>query len=244
VDQGYLTQSKRPWPVLVFLVPLIALYEVGSLMFLWDRGRGVIETIGARGILGEFFEAFGVVSLHVPAVLLVTVLMLWHLMLRDPWKIRPSTLLGMALESVLWTMPLLVLAALLAPGPAMTPAMALQGGQSAIEAMPWQARLTLSAGAGLYEELLFRLMLITLVHMVLVDLLKLPSSTAYVVAAVLSAVTFAFYHNIAHPGGGADMRLLTFYALAGLYFAALFILRGFGIVVMAHALYDVVVLLR
>jgi hypothetical protein len=43
-------------------------------------------------------------------------------------------------------------------------------------------------------------------------------------------------------GGGIDWRLLAFYCAAGLYFATLFVTRGFGIVVAVHALYDIVVL--
>jgi len=226
---------------LVFLLPLLLLYELGSILFLSDPGRGVVETIGARSILGGFFEAWGGASLHLPAVALTVVLLCWHVFERDPWRIRPRVLLAMLVESVLWTLPLLVFGLLLAmdrppPAAGVAPPTAALGGFS------WQARLTLSAGAGIYEELLFRLILITAIHFVLVDLLRLSQGVGFVVAAVVSAVAFALYHNISHPGGGANLALLAFYTAAGLYFATLFIFRGFGIVVAAHALYDVVVL--
>jgi membrane protease YdiL (CAAX protease family) len=79
--------------------------------------------------------------------------------------------------------------------------------------------------------------------MILVDVLRLQSQAGYIAGAVISAVLFALYHNIGHPGGGADLRLLAFYSIAGLYFAFLFAWRGFGIVVAAHSIYDAIVLL-
>ena len=55
------------------------------------------------------------------------------------------------------------------------------------------------------------------------------------IAVVISAVAFAAYHP---PAGVAAA---VFYLLAGLYFGAIYAIRGFGIVVGVHAIYDVVV---
>jgi membrane protease YdiL (CAAX protease family) len=163
------------------------------------------------------------------------------------WRV----LVCMFMESAVWTLPLLVLAMMLAPTKAPA-AMGLAGMDppalaDGLAAMSWQARLTLSVGAGIYEELLFRLVLITAIHFVLHDLAKLRSGTASVLAAIATAVLFAVYHRAAFGGGpisldAANWPLLGFYTAAGLFFAALFIVRGFGIVVGTHALYDVLVL--
>lgn len=235
----YWLLSTRPLHVLVFLAPLVALYELGSVFFLADDKSGLSETIGARKILVDFFDAFGAATLYLPGVALVVVLMVWHLLERDRWAVRAGVLVGMAAESVLWTAPLLVLGLLLAQsGKAHAAATSLDP----LAALPWQGRLTLSIGAGLYEELLFRLILIALVHFVLVDLARLRNTVGGVVAVLVSAVAFALYHDVSAAGGGIDLKLAGFYAVAGLYFALLFVLRGFGIVVAVHALYDVVVL--
>jgi hypothetical protein len=229
--------ATRPLHVLAFLVPLMAAYEVGSILYLSDTARGVSQTIGARSMLGAFFDAFGVASLHLPPIVLSVVLIIWHLLERDPWVVRARVLLGMLLESVLWTLPVLVLGQLIGQG---QPAAGLEGD---IAALPWQARLTLSFGAGIYEELLFRLILVSAVHFVIVDLLKMKSSIGFVGAAAVSAVAFAMYHDVSGPEGGAAVLKLVFLGAAGLYFAALFIMRGFGVAVGTHALYDVVALL-
>lgn len=228
----------RPLHVLVFLSPLVAAYEVGSVRYL--TRPGVIETIEARSIIGRFFDAFGASSFHLPGIAVVAVLLAWHLLIRDKWTVRPAVLVGMLLESAVWTLPLLVLSMIIASG-----APAMQEGAVPLAAHTREAKITLALGAGIYEELLFRLILITFLHFVLVDVAKVEHKGGCVVAVLVAAVAFAFYHNLAAPGnpGFANVRLLVFYTLAGAYFGAVFLLRGVGIVVGTHALYDVVVLL-
>ena len=69
------------------------------------------------------------------------------------------------------------------------------------------------------------------------DLLALPKHVGQWGAILGSALLFAAYHF----GGGAefDAARFVFYTLAGLYFAILYVARGFGIVAATHALYDV-----
>lgn len=235
--RGYGRLSTRPLHVLCFLLPLIVLYEIGTMLFLTDHGRGVVEMVSAFWILSRFFEVFGVASFYLPGVALVTVLLLWHFLERDRWRVYPGVLAGMFCESLLWTVPLLVLGSLrLSQQPA---AMALT---EPLADLSRGAKVTLSVGAGLYEELLFRLIIIAGVHLLLVDVAKVRDSVGYLLAALASSVAFALYHDVSAPGGGVNVALAVFYTLAGLYFAGLFVLRGFGIVVMVHTLYDVMVL--
>lgn len=238
---GYARLSTRPLHVLVFLLPLIAVYEIGSALYLADRRHGQIETIKAKKLLYDFMEAFGSASLFLPGIALIVVLLTWHVLERDRWSIRPSVLVGMLAESFLWTLPLLVFGVMLHSGEGPRAAMG-DVAASPITQLGWQAKITLSIGAGLYEELLFRLILIAAVHFVLVDLMKFRHVTGGIVAACVSAAAFALYHDISLPGGGINVPLAAFFSVAGLYFATIFVLRGFGIVVAVHAIYDVVVL--
>ena len=99
--------------------------------------------------------------------------------------------------------------------------------------------LVASVGAGLYEELVFRLVLITLAHLVLVDLARLPKSYANVGIVLVSGLTFSLYH---YTGSETfDVQSFVFRSLAGFYFAALFMARGFGVTVGSHAVYDIIV---
>ena len=98
-------------------------------------------------------------------------------------------------------------------------------------------------GAGIYEEVVFRLALFGLLRAVLTTA-QIPARTAIVLAASASAILFAVAHHIGAHGEQIDGFNFLFRVLAGLYFTALYQFRGFGIAVGAHACYDVLVGIR
>ena len=118
------------------------------------------------------------------------------------------------------------------------------GGAAVLAAAPrdgWQAMLIFSIGAGIYEELLFRLIGIAVLHMILVDVLVFNEKLGAVAAIALSAMAFALYHF--SEDNPFTWSKCLFYSGAGVYFAAVYVLRGFGIVAGTHAVYDVIVVL-
>jgi membrane protease YdiL (CAAX protease family) len=113
------------------------------------------------------------------------------------------------------------------------------------EQMDVWSRLTISIGAGLYEELMFRMLLIGALHTLLVDVAGARARLGAAIAIIISAAAFAWYHPLEDPAAPAGLSWprLAFYFLAGVYFGTLFIMRGFGIVVGVHALYDIMIVL-
>ena len=102
--------------------------------------------------------------------------------------------------------------------------------------------LMLSLGAGLYEELLFRVLLVTALAALARRALELKPVPAGAVAATVGALLFSAFHYVGPYGDPFELQSFTFRALAGLYFSALYLLRGFGITAWTHALYDVFIL--
>jgi membrane protease YdiL (CAAX protease family) len=237
----YLELSKRPLHVLVFLLPLVILYEAGSSIYLADAAQGTVETIRAHSILLGFFQDFGIIGRFLPALALVAVLLCWHILNDNRWTLRPLVLAGLVVESVVWTIPLVVLIAIVqyAGGAAGPPAAA--AGLEPIAGMSWQARLTISVGAGLYEELLFRMIGIAALHLVLVDLVRLPDRWGTIVAVIISAAAFVVYHDVG-VSGQFDVLRAAALMCAGVYFGVVYLTRGFAVVVGVHALYDIFVL--
>lgn len=251
--ESYLTRSKRPLQALFFLLPMILLYELGTLVYATDPARGVTRFIYARSLLRDFFEWMGMTGYYLPGLIVVVVLFSWHMVQRDPWRFEPRLYIGMWVESALLALPLFVFAIMVFRQPEAqlaatmfdATAIAPLAGAATTAVDPatptdgWQAMLVFSIGAGIYEELLFRLIGIALLHTIFVDVLALPEKLGAIIAIGLSALAFALYHFTDQNPFAWNKCL--FYTGAGVYFAAVYVLRGFGIVAGTHAVYDLIV---
>lgn len=125
-------------------------------------------------------------------------------------------------------------------------ALSIPGGHAAGGALahtPWPTRLMLSLGAGLYEELFFRVLLVGGLAAGARVVLGTGRKVSGVLAAVLGALIFSAFHYIGPYGDRLELQSFTFRALSGLAFSALYLVRGFGITAWTHALYDAFLLL-
>ena len=234
-DESYWVVARRPLEVLVFLLPFLVFYEL-CLVFVLRRDGGSTVTNWAHEALNRYlnFAIPDIIGLSFPAIAVVVVLLIWHLLTRSPWTVRLSALGYMFLEAVAWTVPLVVFSRVVHE------VIPLAGvPDPVIGDLGPLGKLAISIGAGLYEELVFRMLLIFLIHTLLVDLCRLPGVVGTVIAVVASAILFTIYHPLEGVDGSLSLARAAFYMIAGLFFGALFILRGFGIVVATHAFYDI-----
>lgn len=246
----YLTLSRNPLHSLLFLLPMVIAYEIGTRLYLQAPELNSIQTIRAHSMLLAFFQDFGVAGRFLPAIALVTVLVIWHILNGDRFRMRPLVVVGMAGEALALTVPLVVFIGLLqltfgpapplhAPMPGAFQTVAVADPMAKI---PWQAGLTISLGAGLYEELLFRMIGILALHLIFVDLAKMPERVGTGLAIILCAAGFAAYHEVIGPRGEIDALRAVSLMAAGIYFGGVFATRGFGLAVGVHVIYDVYVL--
>lgn len=237
---GYLVETQKPLQALIFLLPLITLYEVGLIRYGTDETAQVELDIFARRILEVFLAWFGIGGVALPGIIVVVVLLCMHLVRRDPWHIVPRHYLFMAAESLALALPMFVLSLVLFRSPPVAQVMT-ETGPDALYNVPLVGRLLFNLGAGIYEELVFRLIALALLHWLLVDVFKMEHLYGSIVAISVSALAFAAYHlNLGQPEV-IDWLTLGFRTVAGLYFAAIYLMRGFGVVVGTHATYDVLV---
>jgi hypothetical protein len=232
---GYWAAARQPLQILAFLLPLIVVYEL-CLALLMSRG---MPTIVAHEQLLRVFAGLGVGEtggLFMGGIVIIVVLLVWHVLARLPWHVSLPYVGGMALESTLLAMPAIVLGSLI------TGHVAAAGADVAsIHDLDLLSKLAVSIGAGLYEELVFRMILIAALHTLLVDVAKMPNGAGTAVAVAISAAAFTLYHPLEAAGGGVSMRRVVTYAVLGVYFGVVYLARGFGIVVGVHATYDVIV---
>lgn len=216
---------------LYFLLPLLVIYEIGALTLLSEK------QLTATRLLGQFFAMFGVTGVHLPAIAVVGALLGMHIVRKkDPWLPELKLYPVMWGESLVLAMPLFVLmTVLLREQP-----LVLTIGDGSINWGFWRRDMVIAIGAGVYEELLFRLVAIAAIHGITKDLLSLPEEVSVISAVVISSLGFALVHFVGDHNPFTMTKML-FYTVAGVYFAAIYLTRGFGIVVAVHALYDVLV---
>ncbi len=110
----------------------------------------------------------------------------------------------------------------------------------------WVANIASGIGAGIYEELIFRLILICVLMMLFQDVLGLNHKSSIILSVLISAALFSAHHHIDFLSGQPNQRDLfnwmrfSFRTIAGVYFAVLFAIRGFGITAGTHAFYNII----
>ena len=251
---SYWERTRWPLQSLYFLLPLLIIYELGASTYLWERGRAHT----AHRMMLDFMDLFGVTGRHLPALVVAAALIAMHIARRqngahaDTWKPEPKLYLAMMLEAMVLSLPLFVLMAALFREPVHAAAVA-GGGDTLAGLWPfgsggsggggraeqWKAYLVVSIGAGVYEELVFRLIAIVGIGLITKELLALPDEVGVGSAVVLSSIGFAWVHF--GDGQPIEAGPFLFYFVTGLYFAAIYLTRGFGLVVATHTLYDVLV---
>jgi len=104
--------------------------------------------------------------------------------------------------------------------------------------------LVLSIGAGVYEEIVFRLGLMSVIYFLALTLTR-ENWFATVAAIVLSSVLFAAAHYLdgSTLPPGVFLRSFTYRMISGIIFAAIYIYRGLAVVCYTHAFYDVLVVI-
>jgi Type II CAAX prenyl endopeptidase Rce1-like len=100
------------------------------------------------------------------------------------------------------------------------------------------AQILVSLGAGIYEEFVFRVLLLAALVFFLHHLLRLHRHVAYGLAAVVGAVLFSAFHYIGPFGDALQLPSFVFRVIAGLILSGLYFARGYGITAYTHSLYD------
>jgi hypothetical protein len=238
--RAYWRQSRAHRYSLLFALPLLVAYEVMAAAL----GHGETQAIrnGADVLLKSAFIALlGARGPLVFGGLLIGV-SLW-LVIRDMrthgTRLSPRIFGGMTAESIVLALAFGIVVSsittrVLAPFAALAP--------TPMQELDLWTQLMVSLGAGLYEELLFRVLLVGAIWALGTRGFGWRPVTAGVVAVGAGAIIFSAFHYIGPFGDPLEAGSFTFRLIAGIFFSALFVTRGFGITAWTHALYDVFLL--
>jgi hypothetical protein len=238
---SYFGVSRANRYSILFALPLLVAYEALAAM-LATPGKAELRN-GADAMLRSLFVT--VAGVHGSALFMAVICLIGiGLVIRDLRasrdRIRPIVFVGMLAESA-------ALAAVFGLVIGVATAKLL-GTLHALSVTPlantsWPTRLMLSLGAGLYEELFFRVLLVTGLAAGARVILGLGRRGAGIFATLLGAFIFSAFHYIGPYGDPLQLQSFVFRMLSGVAFSALYLVRGFGIAAWTHALYDAFLLL-
>lgn len=225
---------------LVLVLPLLVFYEVGVLLTDVVNGADLLtqNLIRWLGIGGFVWFQIGLVAL-----LLVLVIYL-----RRSQRFELRQFLPVVLESGIYALSMgtfivFVMVDVLHIDPSLDISIGLAARVAGASTHGIFERLVISAGAGVHEEFLFRLVLLSGFIAILTRIVGMRRWAAVVGGVLLSSILFAVAHHIGPLGDPFRLGVFVYRAMAGVVFALLYHFRSFSIAVYTHTLYDMYVLL-
>ncbi|MCL5280822.1 MAG: CPBP family intramembrane metalloprotease [Planctomycetes bacterium] len=274
---SYLERTSRPVYAILFLLPFLIFYEIGTSLINTDLLTRYQLRVVAFVWIQDALLHLGTSSRFAwvaPPLVVVVILVGLQVASKKQWYFCFSDYLPMLLECVLLAVPLIVLS-LLSNSPSTRPdhlnrpqsmqppaqvqmaastrivspeqIMAALGQQEAAHPKVHSllANVVTGVGAGIYEELVFRLILICALMVLFQDVIGLSHQNAIALSVLMSAALFSAHHHIIWIDGRLarsapfNWTEFGFRTIAGIYFALLFAIRGFGITAGTHAFYDI-----
>lgn len=269
---SYLERTSRPVYAIIFLLPFIVFYEFGVLFIKTDvlnQSAVLVDTFVwmQKALMHIGFK--GKMAWVAPPLVILIILSALQLTSRKSWGIWPHDLWIMAIECILLAVPLIVFSLFLNASGNKYPdqqstdyryeivdtsssadsvnsiALCQSGIGNPSGSNSLFASIVTGIGAGIYEELVFRLILICVLMMLFQDILRFDHTTSIIMAVLISAALFSAHHHIDFLSGQINssdpfnLVKFIFRTIAGVYFAILFAVRGFGVTAGTHACYDI-----
>ncbi len=253
LPDSYLDRTSRPIYALVYLLGFLLFYEIGTFMIhpetltqsLAQPQMRVVAFVWVQNLL-EFIGFGPRMTWIIAPFVVIVILLALQITSQTKWQVRVSDFIPMTAECILLAVPLIVLSIMLnRTGSPPAAILALQNAVDPIAQRILLVDIVTGIGAGIYEELIFRLVLICLLMMVFQDVFGMQKNNAIFFSVVISAVLFSAHHHFFFADGrffkGDPFTVgkFVFRTLAGVYFAVLYAVRGFGITAGTHAFYNI-----
>ena len=236
--KDYLEKSRSPWYSFIFAFPALVIYELGlfwmrniEFKYIQNSADFLIEKI----INNSSFEVLHISSI-IFFVVLIAILAYQKKKFRSV-QVNIKYLNFMIVESLIYASILFFIMGNIY--------------LMDVSSNDLLSNIILSFGAGIYEELIFRVLLIYLFAKLVKFLFRLGNSSSELYAIFFSAILFSLFHFIqiesfnlysliGFVSDNKDAFALRF--IAGIFLGILYLKRGFGITAITHSIYDIFVI--
>jgi len=261
-EPSYWKETRQPIYSAAVVLPFLIAYEVGLLLLRSDEingGDAILLNLG-----GPIVRWLGLGAGSASMIALGAFFIGAQIHRKGSWKLKPQLLASIFFESLVYAVVLFMLlgyivqylphsSAVNVPRPELaeervarkspprrtTDETAAPASKPRSGNRPTLREFVLYCGAGVYEELVFRVILLGLLSLVFNKLFHMESAYAAVWSVVTGAIIFSGFHHI----GGEPFFIGIFLqrVFAGLYFAAIYYNRSFGVAAASHAMYDILI---
>ena len=252
---AYLEGSRTPLMSLYFILPLLIMYHIGTWFFHTlekpvANGADImlakllnITYYGSVWLYSQIFPSSNIADSTALWVLkiagssfsfffIIFVLLFKHHLSSHNWKVNKINLLYMYFESLLFSLPPFFLAWIV------NRIVVLNINFN--EFGDWLSGLVLSMGAGVYEEFLFRMIIMSFLFMFISNFFKLKNTSLYISVMLTQAIIFSAFHYLPWSNETFSLPIFTFRIVAGIYFGYIYQERGFAIAAGSHTFYDII----
>jgi len=228
----YIKDSKSPLYSLIFIAPVLVGYEI----LLFTLNQSDIQGLrnGADVLIRRIFHHFNIYGFYLVGFLVFLSFFLafqYHLKKGKSVKIKFNYFFLMILESFLYAILLLL----------------ILNKSSNILSSPAVLNtkfqlLIMAFGAGIYEEFVFRVIMIGAGLFFFNKLLRWELTTSKILAIIFASILFSIFHYIGEFGDIFLWRSFFLRTIAGLSLSVLYITRGYGITAYTHIIYDLIII--
>jgi Type II CAAX prenyl endopeptidase Rce1-like len=247
--ERYLREGSGPLADLALTLPIFVIYHLGVVWMDVQNAADVV-TRELKQLASASLPMYSGLTLAIGAVFTGVLLVLGR-----GHTLRWQRFALVALEGVLYAVAMRLVASYVVGKVHLAGGWGVMGGLAqapvSVEAAPSEGpgfvtAIILSLGAGLYEEIAFRVGLYGLGRRLLLAMMPeaLPGQRllASLGWAALAAAVFSGWHYLGQFGEPFELRSFVFRWVCGLFFTLIYVFRGFAPVVWTHALYDIWVL--
>ena len=230
--KDYFQKSESPFYSFIITLPMFLLYELG--LFLMRGTEFSYIKNGADVLIEEVISTLGFDIFYISSSLFLLVFFIVAYYQKKNYQsftIHKSYLAIMLFESFIYASLLLIFLG----------NMGLYLMDISVENI--QVNLILSLGAGIYEELIFRVFFLFIFYRLIQFIFTSMShfSTQFF-ALFISSILFSLFHFMGSESFSQDAFTIRF--IAGILLGLLYINRGFGITAITHSFYDIFVIFQ
>lgn len=227
---NYFKQTSSPFYSFIFILPLFIIYELG--IFLISSQDLPIIRNGADVLLRKLLETIGLSGVYGMGLLLFIGIVIAYLINKSKFKklsINNNYFLIMIFESLFWSVILFII---------LSQGQLLLGKGTAKLLMQ---QIVLSIGSGIFEEFVFRVILVSGIALIVGLFIKKKYIYKMSISIIIAAVIFSVFHFIGEYADTPKISIFLLRLVAGIILGYIYIYRGFGIAAYSHSFYNLIV---